>query len=253
MKKCPQCGSDIPLSVNYCSHCGYSSEKINKGYSYGSTGKNNNNKSNLGLMIFLVIFFSPVIFFILMGIFLFIISIFIKDEIDDEIKPPIEHSTCTYLCDGGYREDDKYCYCDDGDIYDKEGNPVIKPTYDSSKIHLAPLDLVEWQKDIALDEPVVTILCQSENSACESYTQIVNDLALEYGFKVYFFNVDQLSAVDQGYLTDSSVIPDFHNIYPFTFIVKNNYASSARFGRLSRNSLGNLLLEAGVIKEFDYE
>ncbi len=244
MKKCPQCGNDYPLNSNTCNHCGYSSENITNSYSYGNNEKK---KSNIGIIILIVVlclFFGPIIFGVIAMIFL----VFSFNSIENIQKPDI--SSCYYVCNEyDYVETDDTCQCSNGDVYDKEGNKINDNFYDSSKIHLAPLDIKEWQQDILLDEPVVTVLCESTDYLCESYIPVIYDSALKNGYKLYIFDVDQLSSEDRSYLINKDVLTNFNNYYPYTFVIKSTKLEKSRSGIMYDSSLKLFLESSGVIEE----
>ena len=249
MKKCPQCGNDIASNIKSCSHCGYSSEHINKVYEYGNTGKKKTNTSTVILIVILCVFFGPlaVIIFVAAGI-LTVSFGGVLTNMDE----------CSFLCNGEYTEKSNTCYCNNGDIYSKNGvqlnndsNDNSDNNFDSSKIHLAPTDTKEWEDDIFLDEVVVTVLCESDNYLCESYTSIIYDSALKNGYKLYIFNVDQLSYEDRNYLINREVLTTFNDIYPYTFITKDKKLIASKSGLIYENDLKYFLEDAGVI-EYNY-
>lgn len=248
MKKCPQCGNDIPLHNNNCNHCGYSSDSINKSYSYGNVdGKGKSSTGKIIIVVILCLFFGP--FLLILPIMFFIIFSFNTASNVVEKFPDYEDEPCYYICDDGYEEIDNYCYCNNGDVYDKEGNIQNNEVYDSSNIRLAPLDIKEWQNDIALSEGVVTVLCESGDYSCEAYTTVVYNSALKNGYKLYIFNVDQLNNEDREYLLDRDVLTSFNGLYPFTFVVKENQIIKTRSGMMYEYSLKTFLESAGVIEE----
>lgn len=247
MKKCPQCGNDIPFSSKNCGHCGYSSESINHNYAYGNTGKNNNKLSggNIALIIILCIFFGPVLFGIVAMVILFFSANVINRVVEE--FPDYEEEPCFYICEEeDYREDANACYCSNGEIYDKEGNSKY---YDTSNIHLSPLSINGWKTDILKKQNVVTVLCESDDYSCEIYIPIIYDSALRNGYILYIFDVDKLSDADKEYLFNIDLLGSFNNYYPFTFVSNGNEMISSRSGLMYENSLESFLEMSNVIGE----
>lgn len=251
MKKCPQCGNDIPLHNKTCNHCGYSSESINKSYAYGNVdGKGKSSTGKIILIVVLCVIFGPFLFMIPV-IFFIVFSFNTIDETESKLNQ-YENDACSYVCkenSSEYREINDYCYCSDGNIYDKEGFLQNDEIYDSLNIHLAPLDIKEWINDISLDEGVVTVLCESDNYSCEAYTPVVYTSALKNGYKLYIFNVDQLNTEDRNYLLDRDVLKSFNEVFPFTFVVKENQVIKSKSGIMYEYSLETFLEDTGLIEE----
>ena len=106
----------------------------------------------------------------------------------------------------------------------------------------------EWVEDIKGNEPVVTVLGLTTCGYCQNYKPVIERLAQKEGFKLYFFEVDNLPNEDVEDLTSNYEFTEFTNSYPFTYIVKEEKLLSEKTGYKDESSVKQFLTDNGIIK-----
>lgn len=106
----------------------------------------------------------------------------------------------------------------------------------------------EWLVDAEGEEPVVTIMGMTTCGYCQQYKPVIESLAEEYGFKLYFFETDALSSEDAYIVESTYELDEFQNQVPFTFIVQDGEVISQNTGYKDQNEVVKFLTQNGVIK-----
>lgn len=118
MKKCPQCGSDYPLSNNSCPHCGYGESAFANNTNMNNTVNQISNTTNKNAKIIKIVIIVMAIIVLIMSIGIFAFSKFIFNNISDlaeqELNNGFNTSTaeeCSSRCDGSYVYMNGTCSC----------------------------------------------------------------------------------------------------------------------------------------------
>ena len=119
----------------------------------------------------------------------------------------------------------------------------LSPSSDLEKHTVA-----DWYEDVKANKEVVTVIGASYCSHCQEYKPVITALAKKYNFKLYFFEVDQLSKKEQAVLMYTYELTDYKDEVPFTFIVKNDEYTTSTGGFVSEENTLNFLKENGIIK-----
>lgn len=254
MRKCAQCGNDIPAGSKCCTHCGYNPSEMNKksSYSFGkvtgnTSGNNVNGNSKVGkiiLIIFLLMFFGPFI----LGIVLMIIFgiLFATGVFDDTME-----ADCPSYCSGEYVYIGDYCYCDSGDIFDENGE--IENDFDDidfssvgENIHIFETNTLNLDRYVNNNEDVVVVVCSDFSTECNSYALKMLDIAQRESFNLFIYKYELMDAVEQENLLDYylGVYSEFH---PLTFIISNGKMKSAHDEDMIRSEIEDYLINNGIM------
>lgn len=112
-------------------------------------------------------------------------------------------------------------------------------------------DVDEWIEETKGDTPIVSVYAASWCHNCASLKPIMEKLQKEYGFKVYWFEVDLLSKNnpdEYDKLMNAYKIEDYTGAVPFTFIIKNGEYTAHILGAQSESSLLEFLKENDVVE-----
>ena len=85
-------------------------------------------------------------------------------------------------------------------------------------------------------------------SHCQAYKPVIERLAEEEGFKLYFFETDALSQEDSEIVETEYEFETFDDLVPFTFIVKEGEVIAENTGFGGEAEIVKFLLNNGVIK-----
>lgn len=105
----------------------------------------------------------------------------------------------------------------------------------------------DWIVETKKEEPVVTVIGMTSCGHCQAYKPIIQKLAEKKGFKLYFFEVDELSAEDAEIVETEYEFETFEDLVPFTFIVKEGEVIAENTGYESESAVQEFLKTYGVI------
>lgn len=106
----------------------------------------------------------------------------------------------------------------------------------------------DWLIDTEKEEPVVTILGLTTCGHCQSYKPVIEKLADKYGFKLYFFELDELNESDRLLVEKTYKLETYATSVPFTYIVKKGEVIAEDTGFENRNKTLDFLKQHQVIK-----
>lgn len=109
--------------------------------------------------------------------------------------------------------------------------------------------VVAWSTDTSQEEPVVTVLASSTCGYCAQYEPVIEALAEENDFKLYWFELDQLNDTDTQTLISTYELEEFDGSVPYTFITEDNQFVTHTIGAMDKANTELLLKNNGVIKE----
>lgn len=108
--------------------------------------------------------------------------------------------------------------------------------------------VTEWYSTTKEGGVVVTVLAQTTCSHCINFKPIMNSVQKEYGFKLYWFELDQVSSKSYTMLTNTY---DIYSSFgtPYIFITNNGeFVADYQKGEMPKDELITFLKENGVIK-----
>ena len=108
--------------------------------------------------------------------------------------------------------------------------------------------VADWIVETKKSEPVVTVIGMTSCGHCQAYKPVIERLAEEEGFKLYFFETDALSQEDSEIVETEYEFETFENLVPFTFIVKEGKVIAENTGFGGEGEIVKFLLNNGVIK-----
>ena len=108
--------------------------------------------------------------------------------------------------------------------------------------------VADWIVETKKSEPVVTVIGMTSCGHCQAYKPVIEKLAEEEGFKLYFFETDALSQEDSEIVETEYEFETFENLVPFTFIVKEGKVIAENTGFGGETEIVKFLLNNGVIK-----
>ncbi len=106
-----------------------------------------------------------------------------------------------------------------------------------------------WIEATKKDEYVVTVLGQTFCPHCIDYKPVMEELKEEYGFNLYWFEINEMEMKDYNGLVKTYKLPSYTESTPYTVITKNGKVITDVQSALSKESLLEFLTNAGVIKE----
>lgn len=107
--------------------------------------------------------------------------------------------------------------------------------------------LTDWLNDTA-SNTVVTVIASSTCPHCQEYRPVITQLSIDNNFKLYFFEIDQLSSDDQQKLVSTFELSDYEGAVPYTFIVKDGEVVATTTGYADENSTKSFLKKYGILK-----
>ena len=106
----------------------------------------------------------------------------------------------------------------------------------------------EWLEDSKGEEPVVTVIGMSTCGHCQSYKPVIEKLAEEKGFKLYFFESDLLPQNEATMIETTYELNAYEGYVPFTYIVQNGVVIAENTGYKDKETAVDFLKQNGVIK-----
>lgn len=107
--------------------------------------------------------------------------------------------------------------------------------------------IASWYTDTKEGGVVVTVLSQTTCPNCTNFEPIMEKVQEEYGFKLYWFEVNEMTSKDRTTVTKTYDI-DFQGT-PHTFVTKNGELIDENVGYTPEKDLIDFLVESGVIEE----
>lgn len=108
-------------------------------------------------------------------------------------------------------------------------------------------DILEWLEACKGEEPVVTVIAQTTCSHCINFKPVIQKVQGEYGFKLYWFEADEMSNEDYQTLTTTYDLQTYRGT-PHTFIVKGDKLVAEQSGEAKEEALVSFLKQYEVIK-----
>ncbi len=108
-------------------------------------------------------------------------------------------------------------------------------------------DLEEWLVVTKEDESIVTVIAQTTCSHCINFKPVIEEVQKKYGFKLYWFEYDEMETTDRNLLTKTYDLKDFGGT-PHTFIVKGGKLIAEQPGEMSNENLVKFLKSNKVIE-----
>lgn len=105
-----------------------------------------------------------------------------------------------------------------------------------------------WLEDTRADEYVVTVIGLSYCEHCENYNPIISSIAKNEGFKLHWFDIDNMDNKSASILTDTYNLEQYTGASPYTFITKNGEFVADVVGGLSEEGTRQFLIENGVLE-----
>ena len=253
MRKCAQCGKDIPTGNSSCNYCGYNPSEINKKGSYsfgkaGSTPNPNGNSSKIGkiiLIIFLVTFFGP---FILGIILMIVFGILFANGVFDE-----ETNSCNTYCSGEYQYIGDHCYCSNGEVYDEYGSPLYDFEFGDidfddvpQNIHLFETNTLNLDRYVNNNETAVVVVCSDFNPSCNEYAIRMIEVARAEGFNLFMYKYELLNQNEQDKLM-SYFLGVYDESKPLTFIMSDGKMQSYHEEDMGRSEIKRYLVNNGIM------
>ena len=194
MKKCPNCGCDVPNDNETCNQCGYSYKSKNKSVFTVSkssyTGGSNTVSVVRGRGVFKFFISIFVVFFIIQVIFIIFFFSFTSDVVEDmnNFDDPVYY-TCGELCDFGYVRLNGKCVCDNGDIYSESNGELI---YESDGI------LDDYQRCQVFCDDSIPVVYNNEKCKCSNGETFDKD-------GNYIFEEDRVDSIISSWDEDISL------------------------------------------------
>ena len=105
----------------------------------------------------------------------------------------------------------------------------------------------DWLIDTQKEEPVVTVIGSTACGYCQQYKPILEALAEEYDFNMYFFESDILKYEDAAALEQTYELETYEGRVPFTFIVKEGKIIYEKTGFNDKEQTIELLKQNNII------
>lgn len=104
-----------------------------------------------------------------------------------------------------------------------------------------------WYEDTKNGGYVVTVLAQTTCSHCKNFQPVMDSVQSEYGFKMYWIDIDTLNSKDSKTVLNTYDTSMFSGT-PFTMVTYNGELKIYTPGEKSREDLVQFLKDAGVIE-----
>lgn len=108
--------------------------------------------------------------------------------------------------------------------------------------------VANWKIAVESGKPVVTVLGSSSCPHCQSYKPIINALAKEKGFELFFYEVDKLSEEDYDTVNNTFELIDHEGYVPYTYVVIDNKFVDGETGLMEKETLTQYLINTGVLE-----
>lgn len=106
----------------------------------------------------------------------------------------------------------------------------------------------QWATETMEDKPVVTVLALSTCGYCQSYKPILHGIQEEYGFVLYWYEVDSLSDEDYNALTSKYELLNYEGSVPYTFVTKKGEFIADTTGAMEKADTLKFLKDNKVIE-----
>lgn len=116
-----------------------------------------------------------------------------------------------------------------------------------AKVEPKEYSVGEWLVETKKEEPVVTVIGLTTCGHCQSYKPVIEKMAEEYGFKLFFFETDELDSSDATLIETEYELKEFEDLVPFTYIVKKGEVIAENTGYPGEAAIKEFLRTAGVI------
>ena len=105
----------------------------------------------------------------------------------------------------------------------------------------------EWVEKVKTEE-VLTVIASTTCSHCQAYKPVITSLAEQYGFNLYFFELEELSDDDQNVLIYTFDLENFDGGVPYSFIVRDGKFVKDAVGYSDEDSVIDFLKQNKIIK-----
>lgn len=129
-------------------------------------------------------------------------------------------------------------------LIDVSGNDTLSNNNSSE----TTADIESWYNKSTNGDEIVTVIASSECPHCQEYKPVIEQLASEKGFELYFFEADYLEEVDYTMLTGTFELSNYTGAVPYTFIVKDGKFVADTVGYLDEDTTIDFLKENNIIK-----
>lgn len=109
-------------------------------------------------------------------------------------------------------------------------------------------NIESWYNKSTNGDEIVTVIASSQCPHCQEYKPVIEKLASDKGFELYFFEADYLEEVDYTMLTGTFELSNFSGAVPYTFIVKDGKFVADTVGYLDEDTTINFLKENNIIE-----
>lgn len=127
-------------------------------------------------------------------------------------------------------------------MFNEDKTPVTNNIENSAEI-------VSWSEQTQEDQYVVTVMASSTCGYCQAYNPVIHALQEEYGFTLYWFEIDNLSDDDYQTLSSTYDLENYEGSVPYTFITKNGEFVIDNIGALEEEGTLDFLKTNNVITE----
>ncbi len=110
-------------------------------------------------------------------------------------------------------------------------------------------ELVSWSEKTQEDSYVVTVMALTTCGYCQAYKPVIKALQEEYGFTLYWFEIDTLSEEDYNTLSTTYELENYEGSVPYTFIMKNGEFITDNVGALDTEATLEFLTTNNVIED----
>lgn len=177
----------------------------------------------------------------------------------------------SYCSDGTYNEKDNSCTCSNGmiiyldangNIKDYNNENIIEDNAESGESNLTESndyndvnldntseEINNWYYDVTSKNQVVTVIGLSYCSHCINYKPVLEKLATDNNFKMYWFDIDKMNEDDANVLTYTYNLSGYTGASPYTFVINNNKLVKDNLGFENEEKTVTFLKEAKVIKD----
>ena len=124
---------------------------------------------------------------------------------------------------------------------------TVKDTNETKTTENTNPSVSKWLED-SKKEKVVTIVASSTCPHCKEYRPVIERLAKENNFNLYFFEVDLLDENDQYTLLGSYELSDYEGAVPYTFIVDAGKVNGTTVGFATEDETVEFLKKYKVMK-----
>lgn len=124
-------------------------------------------------------------------------------------------------------------------------------TKDNINIENLTAEVKEWVDTTESEEYVVTVLAQTTCSHCINFKPVMEEVQVEKGFKLYWYEVDEIYT--EGREEDYNAVTSYYNIdytgTPHTYITYEGEVVAELSGERDKAEVENFLKKYKVISE----